>query len=204
MHFLAHYQIYQIVRLPKLYGLAIMNACVHSPKLSPKLIPPDRNRAGDLEICSELYSLTLYQLSYGWVSDGELSTQLILAVPFPQIQPILIPDSRPTGNRYRYSVTVGSTTNLYCLHYWRVDTRIVSAISCFGPRVPRWQKWQTFEVFRSRLYGAFFRSIYRPTVRILHQYQERDRRRYTRKSSFILGSQWRHHLGNIRCHSPSF
>jgi hypothetical protein len=32
-----------------------------------KTYPPDRNRAGDLEICGELYSLTLCQLSYGWV-----------------------------------------------------------------------------------------------------------------------------------------
>lgn len=63
--------------LPKLYGPA--KVTIVDARMSihgTKLIPPDRNRAGDLEICSKLYSLTLYQLSYGWVSDKQVPLYL--------------------------------------------------------------------------------------------------------------------------------
>ena len=55
---------------PEVYALYTSDDISRSKKsgrIAHKTNPPDRNRAGDLEIGSELYSLTLYQLSYRWV-----------------------------------------------------------------------------------------------------------------------------------------
>ena len=89
-----------------------------------KTDPPDRNRAGDLEIGIELYSLTLYQLSYGWAPIRSMQSQLaqpIFRLPTSLLkQPIFLTRASQVSNIATHSQVAVLQIYTASENYWRV------------------------------------------------------------------------------------